>query len=435
MTAGVHRGVSRVRVAGIALCLVVGGLMSSVAPTSAHEIAPDIDPNADVHAFGVPHLGDTTATVRESPIVGMAALLDGSGYWLTASDGEVINFGAAPLLGSLRGLDLVEPIVGMAAHPGGNGYWLVASDGGVFSFGEAPYLGSLGNIDLVEPIVGMAAHPSGRGYWLVASDGGVFAFGESNFFGSMGGIQLKEPVVGMAGHGNGEGYWLVASDGGIFAFAAAQFLGSTGALTLVQPVVAMIATSDSNGYWMAAADGGIFTFGTAEFFGSAAGTTRMEPVVAMAAPAAGGGYWIARAAGPLWPLTGTPMSAPTERPALAVKIDNSPGARGQWGLANADVVIEELVEGGLTRLIAVFHSDDASPVGPIRSARETDLDLVPMFGQSLLAYSGANRPVRRLVLATESVTGIYPNTTYGRAYYRTSLRSSPHNLLSTTSRL
>ena len=107
----------------------------------------------------------------------MAALLDGSGYWLTASDGEVINFGAAPLLGSLRGLDLVEPIVGMAAHPGGNGYWLVASDGGVFSFGEAPYLGSLGNINLVEPIVGMGAHPSGEGIGWSPQPGSTVGLG------------------------------------------------------------------------------------------------------------------------------------------------------------------------------------------------------------------------------------------------------------------
>ncbi len=72
------------------------------------------------------------------------------------------------------------------------------------------------------------------------------------------------------------------------------------------------------------------------------------------------------------PLTGEPLASEAgivARPALAVKIDNHPGARrNHSGLAVADIVYEEKVEGSLTRFAAVFHSQDADPVGPIRPA-------------------------------------------------------------------
>ena len=94
---------------------------------------------------------------------------------------------------------LSQPVVGMAALPDGGGYWLVASDGGVFSFGDAGYFGSMGAVHLDAPVVGMAATPSGNGYWLVASDGGVFSFGDATFFGSMGAQPLQNPVTSIVG--------------------------------------------------------------------------------------------------------------------------------------------------------------------------------------------------------------------------------------------
>ncbi|MCP3939836.1 MAG: DUF3048 domain-containing protein [Actinomycetia bacterium] len=414
------------------VCALTAISFATTPAETASAADPATDFNADVHAFGVPFYGDTAEIEPVKRITTMAATPDGGGYWLAASDGGIFAFGNAPFLGSLGDLTLREPIVGMAAHPSGNGYWLVASDGGVFAFGNAPFLGSLGDLILDKPIVGMAAHPSGDGYWLVASDGGVFAFGASRFLGSMGGIPLNKPVVGMAPSPEGDGYWLVASDGGIFAFNT-PFLGSTGALTLDQPVVDMAATSSGGGYWMAAADGGLFAFGDAGFFGSAATQTRGEPVVGMEAAPDGSGYWMVRAAGPHWPLTGLPTDVVNPRPALAIKIDNHSGARGQWGLAQADVVFEEQVEGGLTRFIAVFHSNDANPVGPIRSARESDLQILPMFGDSLLAFSGGNSFVRSIVTDSPYVQGIWPDAEYGGAYYRTYRRSDPHNLLAQTS--
>ncbi|MGH8824512.1 MAG: DUF3048 domain-containing protein, partial [Jiangellaceae bacterium] len=68
------------------------------------------------------------------------------------------------------------------------------------------------------------------------------------------------------------------------------------------------------------------------------------------------------------PLTGTPApggSVPA-RPALVVKIDNTGNGRPQVGLSAADLVVEELVEGGLTRLAAMFHSTMPPTVAPVR---------------------------------------------------------------------
>ena len=76
----------------------------------------------------------------------------------------------------------------MTATLNGTGYWLVASDGGVFSF-NAPFYGSTGSLKLNKPVVGMGLDRATGGYWLVASDGGVFSF-NAPFEGSTGSIRL-----------------------------------------------------------------------------------------------------------------------------------------------------------------------------------------------------------------------------------------------------
>src|SRR5262245_38423154 len=82
------------------------------------------------------------------------------------------------------------------------------------------------------------------------------------------------------------------------------------------------------------------------------------------------------------PLTGEPADAATRnRPALVVKIDNNQDkSYPQFGIASADIVVCEGVEGGITRLMAIFHSHDADTVGPIRSARSSDLHLAIPLG-------------------------------------------------------
>jgi hypothetical protein len=100
------------------------------------------------------------------------------------------------------------------------------------------------------------------------------------------------------------------------------------------------------------------------------------------------------------PLTGTAPRS-TGR-VVGVKVDNAVLARPyQSGLGRAAIVYEELVEGGSTRLLAVYESDLAGSgeVGPIRSARESDIELVRQFGQLSLAFSGANTGVKAIVHA------------------------------------
>jgi hypothetical protein len=226
-----------------------------------------------------------------SPVVGMAALPDGGGYWVVTAQGAVTAYGTAVNDGSMGGRRLNAPVVGITSTPDGGGYWLVASDGGVFAFGNAGYFGSMGAHPLNAAIVGLASTGNGTGYWEVASDGGIFAFGTARFAGSMGGQHLNDPIVGMAVDGSTGGYWLVASDGGIFSFDA-TFLGSTGDLTLQGPIVAMAATPDSRGYRLVGSDGGVFDFGNATYHGSTGGQPLTHPVVGMATDATTGGYWL-----------------------------------------------------------------------------------------------------------------------------------------------
>src|SRR5688572_14930595 len=80
------------------------------------------------------------------------------------------------------------------------------------------------------------------------------------------------------------------------------------------------------------------------------------------------------------------------RPAVAVRVSNSPDARPQSGIESADLVIETPTEGGTTRLIAFFHCSTASTAGPVRSARMDDATLVAPYSK-LFAFSGANVPV------------------------------------------
>jgi Protein of unknown function (DUF3048) N-terminal domain/Protein of unknown function (DUF3048) C-terminal domain len=90
-----------------------------------------------------------------------------------------------------------------------------------------------------------------------------------------------------------------------------------------------------------------------------------------------------------WPLTGVASTDETEvdRPALAVKIENSVEARPQTGLDAADLVWEEVVEGGITRYLAVYHSELPTEIGPVRSVRPMDAAIAaPLKG--LFAFSG-----------------------------------------------
>jgi len=130
---------------------------------------------------------------------------------------------------------------------------------------------------------------------------------------------------------------------------------------------------------------------------------------------------------PVAPLTGLPdpSGASLTRPALTVKIENSPAARPQAGLDLADVVYEEVVEGAITRFAVIFNSTVPETVGPIRSVRDMDPNIVWPIG-GIFAYSGG-APGPNAHIADAPVNLVDESAT-GTAMYRDRGRSAPGNL-------
>ncbi|MEU9711023.1 DUF3048 domain-containing protein [Streptomyces sp. NPDC047967] len=115
-----------------------------------------------------------------------------------------------------------------------------------------------------------------------------------------------------------------------------------------------------------------------------------------------------------------------DRDVLAVKIDNVAPARPHTGLEEADVVYVEQVEAGLSRILAVYSSGLPPVIGPVRSARETDLELLRQFDRPTLAFSGAQS---KLLPAIERAPiDAVPPSKAPRAYFRDPDRPAPHNL-------
>jgi hypothetical protein len=128
--------------------------------------------------------------------------------------------------------------------------------------------------------------------------------------------------------------------------------------------------------------------------------------------------------GPLLdPFTGKPVKA--LGPVLAVKIDNIVLARPQTGLQSADMVYVIPVEGGLTRFMAVYSSYIPEVVGPVRSARQSDLDILRQFGRPAFAWSGAT-PHLVPFIERAPIVDLYALRVGG--YYRSLARVAPYNL-------
>ena len=125
----------------------------------------------------------------------------------------------------------------------------------------------------------------------------------------------------------------------------------------------------------------------------------------------------------LSPFTGEPV--PALGPVVAVKIDNIKQARPPTGLRSADIVYVLPVEGGLSRLMAVFSSRFPPVIGPVRSAREDDLELMRQFGRPVFAYSGAT-PHLLPFIHRARIVDLYAGTASG--YFRDPRRVAPHNL-------
>jgi hypothetical protein len=133
---------------------------------------------------------------------------------------------------------------------------------------------------------------------------------------------------------------------------------------------------------------------------------------------------------PVMPLTGLPIEDPAllVRSALVVKIDNHPDARPQNGLNQADIVFEENVE-HLTRFAAVFQSQTPDPVGPIRSGRTQDVQLLGSLNKPIFAWSGGNPGVTEAINGSDFiVANVQSNARKASESYRSRDRSAPHNL-------
>jgi DUF3048 family protein len=137
----------------------------------------------------------------------------------------------------------------------------------------------------------------------------------------------------------------------------------------------------------------------------------------------------------LCPLTGLEAgTTDITKPVHAVKIDNHPRSRPQAGMLQAEVVYEELVEGGLTRFLVVFHCNNAPRLGPIRSARLVDPDLLVLYAPVLFGYSGAAPQVLSKVRSTAGVINLEHGAN-GAAYQRVRGRPAPHNLYTSSDAL
>lgn len=136
--------------------------------------------------------------------------------------------------------------------------------------------------------------------------------------------------------------------------------------------------------------------------------------------------------GPTAALTGLPVDTYDPRPALGVKIDETLGVTAFEGLEQADLIYEELVEGGITRCLAVFQSQDAPKVGPVRSLRASDFDLAANLGRPIIAFSGADKLTFEAADLAPFVPYTPDSTGASDVFHRDRSRKAPHNLFLST---
>lgn len=134
------------------------------------------------------------------------------------------------------------------------------------------------------------------------------------------------------------------------------------------------------------------------------------------------------------PLTGMPLQEPLTRRPLAVMVNNAPAARPQSGLDGADIVYEVLAEGGVTRLVAIFHSQaDGAKIGPIRSIRPYMIELGESY-HGVLVHAGASNDAFA-ILQRQHKEDLDEITNAGAYFWRDKTRKAPHNLYSNVEKL
>ncbi len=131
----------------------------------------------------------------------------------------------------------------------------------------------------------------------------------------------------------------------------------------------------------------------------------------------------------LAPLRGTTVPAGSlNHASIAAKIDNHWDARPQIGLERTDMLFEELVEGGITRYVAVWQSDIPELLGPVRSIRPMDPDIISPFG-GIVCYSGGQQRFVNLMLQTPVYNAIHGQRDTENTFYRAKNKIAPHNVV------
>lgn len=128
---------------------------------------------------------------------------------------------------------------------------------------------------------------------------------------------------------------------------------------------------------------------------------------------------------PTWPLTGELQDAAVTNPVVGVKVENTSAARPWIGLAEADIVFVEMVEGGLTRFHAVYNSQFPDVVGPVRSLRPMDAGILGMWDGTLFASGGVPAFIDKVRAAAD----VRMEDGGDDGFFRSNDRRAPHNLM------
>jgi hypothetical protein len=126
------------------------------------------------------------------------------------------------------------------------------------------------------------------------------------------------------------------------------------------------------------------------------------------------------------PLTGVLQEQPPNNPAFLVKIENTAGGQPQYGLNQADLVIEELVEGGITRLAAIYYSKLPTKIGHVRSVRTTDIGLAKPVGATIVGSGGAPKTLEDI---KKSGNQLFTYDAGAPGYSKDPAKSAPYHVL------
>jgi hypothetical protein len=132
------------------------------------------------------------------------------------------------------------------------------------------------------------------------------------------------------------------------------------------------------------------------------------------------------------PMTGLPLKGRPDNPVFVVKVENTANGAPQYGLDRADMVVEELVEGGLTRLAAFYYSKLPTKVGHVRSMRATDIGIAAPVAGQIVASGGAPKTYR---IVKKAGVKVFSEDHGAPGFHSDPAKSRPYNRLINLQRL